>query len=292
MQRGLGIIGLVLLLSCSGGAARAEAGHHSLWRVAGKHNVVYLLGSVHLLKPEDSELPAVSLDAYRDAGLLMMELDPAGLTADTRPRSTLRLRTLPRGQSLAKVLGPDLYAQYQAQVLPLGINTELVSRFQPWYGAMVMEQVQLARAGFDAESGIDSQFARLARIDGKPIIELETLREQLGFFARLSMTEQREYLRASLKDAETFESDTADMIDAWKHGDTAAIEQSMREQREESPVLFRRLIVERNRRWLPRIVALLSRRQNALVVVGAMHLVSADGLIEMLRAKGYDVQQQ
>jgi uncharacterized protein YbaP (TraB family) len=292
MQRGLGIVGLMLLLWCSGGGARAEVAHHSLWRVTGKHNVVYLLGSVHMLKTEDSVLPEVAINAYHDAALLMMELDPTEMTAVDRQRSTWRLRMLPRGQSLARVLGPELYAQYQEQALPLGINADLLSRYQPWYVAMMMGQTQLARAGYDNEAGIDSQFGRMARSDGKPIIELETMREQLGFFARLSNLEQREYLHASLKETETLESDVADLVEAWKHGDTLAMEDAMREQREESPVLFRRLTIERNRRWLPRIVALLNRRQNALVVVGAMHLVSADGLIELLEARGYEVQQQ
>lgn len=285
------MLGLLLLLSCSSGGVRAEVEHHSLWRVAGRHNVVYLLGSVHMLKTVDSTLPAVALDAYRSSELLMMELDLNEVTLDDQ-RSMARLRMLPRGRTLAKVLGSALYARYQAQALPLGVNADLLSRFQPWYAAMILDQVALARAGYASDAGVDNQIASLARVDGKRIIELETYRQQLGFFARLSMAEQRKYVRASLEDAETLESDAATLVDAWKHGDAAAMEESMRDQREESPKLFRRLTVERNRRWLPRIVDLLNRREDALVVVGAMHLVSGEGIVEMLKSRGYEVQQQ
>ena len=291
MQHGLRILGLMLLLLCSSGGARAEVEHHSLWRVAGRHNVVYLLGSVHMLKTDASTLPAVAIDAYHAADLLMMELDPTEVTVDDQ-RAITRLRMLPRGRTLAKALGPALYAQYQAQALPLGINTDHLSRFQPWYAALILDQVALARAGYASDAGVDNQIASLARADGKLIIELETYREQLGFFARLSIAEQRKYVRASLEDTGTLESDAATLVDAWKQGDAAAMEEAMRDQHEESPKLFRRLTVERNRRWLPRIVDLLNRRENALVVVGAMHLVSSDGIVAMLQARGYEVQQQ
>lgn len=291
MPRRLSTLGLILLLACSSGGARAEVEHHTLWRVAGRHNVVYLLGSVHQLKTDDSTLPAVALDAYRSAQLLMMELDPTEVAVDDQ-RGMARLRMLPRGRTLAKALGPGLYAQFQAQALPLGINADRLSRFQPWYAALILDQAALARAGYASDAGVDNQIASLARVDRKPIIELETLREQLGFFARLTIAEQREYVRASLEDGETLESDAATLVDAWRHGDSAAMEESTRDQREESPKLFRRLTVERNRRWLPRIVDLLNRRENALVVVGAMHLVSGEGIVAMLRARGYEVQQQ
>ena len=42
---------------------------------------------------------------------------------------------------------------------------------------------------------------------------------------------------------------------------------------------------------MPQIEQLLSRTQPAFVVVGAAHLVGPDGLLALLAAKGYRVEQ-
>jgi uncharacterized protein YbaP (TraB family) len=55
--------------------------------------------------------------------------------------------------------------------------------------------------------------------------------------------------------------------------------------------MYQRLLVERNKNWMPKIEALFTRRGRALVVVGAAHLVGPDGLLAMLKAKGYTVEQ-
>jgi len=55
--------------------------------------------------------------------------------------------------------------------------------------------------------------------------------------------------------------------------------------------MYQRLLVDRNRNWMPKIEALFARPGRAFVVVGAAHLVGADGLISMLRARGYTVEQ-
>jgi hypothetical protein len=55
--------------------------------------------------------------------------------------------------------------------------------------------------------------------------------------------------------------------------------------------VYQRLLVGRNRAWLPKIEALFSRPGHAFVVVGAAHLVGPDGLVAMLKAKGYQLVQ-
>jgi uncharacterized protein len=61
---------------------------------------------------------------------------------------------------------------------------------------------------------------------------------------------------------------------------------------EQEAQLYQRLLVERNKNWLPKLEALFARKSAAFVVVGAAHLVGPDGLVAMLKAKGYAVEQQ
>jgi uncharacterized protein YbaP (TraB family) len=60
---------------------------------------------------------------------------------------------------------------------------------------------------------------------------------------------------------------------------------------DEYPDLYRPLTVDRNRKWLPRIEQLLNERQDYLVVVGALHLVGRQSVIDLLERKGYKVKQ-
>ena len=271
--------------------AHADANRHTFWEVKGRTNTVYLLGSVHMLKPDDSALPAEVLQAYQSSKSLVMELDLNGVDSEALLGAGIESTMLPEGQSLSEVLGVDLYADLAEHAKRLGLQAEIMDRFQPWFAALLMEQTALSQAGLEAGAGVDEQFAQRARDDDKPIIALETAEEQLGFFAHLSMPQQRQYLRATLKDLNTEGSDTAVMVQAWQNGDTAALERLMRKESASNPELFRMLTTERNQKWLPKIAALLHEDQNYLVIVGALHLVGEDGLVELLKRQGFEVIQ-
>jgi len=279
-----------LLLGASLGA-RADSAHHILWEVKGKHNTIYLLGSVHMLKAADSEMPGAALHAYAMSKILVMELDLNEVGADSALESGAELETLPEGQTLANAAGPQLYAKFLARAQPLGLQPEVLSHFQPWFAALMLQQLELSQSGFDPAAGVDEQFALLAQTDHKPVIGLETIDEQLGFFAHLSLEQQREFLRSTLEDASSAESETDAVVQAWQRGDTGKLEQLLRSGSNESPELYRLLTTERNRRWLPKITQLLTGDDNCLVIVGALHLIGHDGLIEMLQRQGYTALQ-
>jgi uncharacterized protein YbaP (TraB family) len=148
------------------------------------------------------------------------------------------------------------------------------------------------REGFNPLSGVDMQIALLAQGDGKPLQGLETAADQLRLFARLSMDEQREMLRSILDEKDPI-SQLREIVTAWRSGDTATLEKELRKGAEESPELFRKLTTERNLRWLPQIEKMLQDpKDDYLVVTGALHMVGRDGLVELLRRKGYRVEQK
>jgi uncharacterized protein YbaP (TraB family) len=273
--------------------ALADGARHTLWAVQGRHNTVYLLGSVHVLKPVDSALPVEAQAAYAHAQTLVMEvaLDDAALQGAVQA-SMLAQGMLPEGQTLEGVLGAALYARLQAQAAALGLNARLVNRFQPWLAAMALQQAQLSRAGYDPGAGVDMQFAVRAQADRKSVIGLETLEEQLGFFSQLTPEQQRELLRQTLDEVAQGDAEVEEIVTAWKLGDTRRLDQLLEKSRRQSPDLFRLLTTERNRRWLPRIVALLGEEQDCLVIVGAMHLVGPEGLVELLQKQGYRAVQE
>jgi uncharacterized protein YbaP (TraB family) len=156
---------------------------------------------------------------------------------------------------------------------------------------MVLGQLTLVQAGYEASAGVDMQLTQSASADRKPIVALETMAEQMGFFSHLTLEEQRQYLRSTLKDLDSAGSDTAAVVRAWERGDVRELERLFREETAESPQLMRLLTTDRNRRWLPRIASLLNDDHDDMVIVGAMHLIGDDGLVALLKRQGYDPVQ-
>jgi uncharacterized protein YbaP (TraB family) len=283
-------VAAVLLWSLSF-TAGAAGDHHTLWSVKGRHNTVYLFGSIHVLKPGDSALPTEALQAYASAKALVMEINLNELGAEQLLGSDLELETLPEGKTLADALGPELYGKFIAHAKPLGLDPELYDHFQPWFAAVTLEELELAKLGFNANAGVDEQLAAQAAADHKEIIGLETVAEQFGLFAHLSLEQQRQYMRYSLEDSDQSAAEVDGIVTAWRHGDAPALERLLREGFSTVPDLYRLLASDRNRKWMPTIVRLLNDDQDYLVIVGALHLVGQDGLVELLKRQGYEVVQ-
>ena len=58
------------------------------------------------------------------------------------------------------------------------------------------------------------------------------------------------------------------------------------------PVIVECLTENRNRAWVPQLVDLLDDDDDYLVVVGALHLVGRNSVIDLLEQRGYEVVQQ
>ena len=119
---------------------------------------------------------------------------------------------------------------------------------------------------------------------------LETIDDQLGIFTHLTLPQQRDYMRSTL-DETADAHETAQVVQAWEAGDVAALEKLLREGSQDSPELYQKLTTDRNRRWLPKITQMLNADGNYLVVVGALHLIGHDGVIELLQRSGYSPVQ-
>jgi uncharacterized protein YbaP (TraB family) len=278
------------LLLWSAGTHAAEQQHHILWSLQGKTNKVYLLGSVHLLK-ESETLPAAVDSAYASAEKLVMELDMDDLDRAQMEQAVADLAMLPAGQTLQQQLGAQTYERFVTTTRTLGVDAAMLDRFRPWFAAITLVQLQLMKMGFDPESGVERRLTGRAVSDGKPIQGLETAREQLEIMARLPEEQQREFLLYSIDDAQRMASEVDKLLAAWRGGDATGMAKLLQEGFDEYPDLYRPLTVDRNRKWIPQIEQLLDDRDDYLVVVGALHLVGKDSVIDLLERKGYQVTQ-
>ena len=79
---------------------------------------------------------------------------------------------------------------------------------------------------------------------------------------------------------------------AWRQGDNLTLEKiGINEWREDFPVIYQNLLVRRNNAWIPQIEAMLNTNPTEAVLVGALHLVGNEGVLQQLRDRGYKVEQ-
>jgi len=110
--------------------------------------------------------------------------------------------------------------------------------------------------------------------------------------ANLSREDNELFLKSMLEDADRFPKIFADVIDAWKSGDAAKIEPLLLESTQKYPAIHRKFLTDRNRAWLPKLEELLQGQKDVFVVVGMAHLVSKDGVVDLLKKKGFRIEQR
>jgi uncharacterized protein YbaP (TraB family) len=148
--------------------------------------------------------------------------------------------------------------------------------------------------GLDPKQGLDRHLMTRAADAGKATSGLETAAEQIGALDSMTPTEQQQALDEALGDAEDFQAQMDDLHAKWRRGDDAALERLMgADMREHYPQLYQRINVDRNNAWLPKVRAMLDgeHEDDALVVVGSLHLLGDDGLVALLRKQGYTVER-
>jgi uncharacterized protein len=280
MRRWLLIVGL---FGCLGAPAQSP-----VWALKGAHNTVYLAGSVHLLKKDDTSLPPAFERAYASAKTLVMEVDIDDVDSPEAAALLLQKGVFADGSTLSDSIGAARYGRVAAEAARLGLPVEGLQQFEPWAVALTLTQLEYAQLGFDADAGVERQLGRRAHADGKPIQGLETLEEQINILASLSKDDQAAFLEQTVTEMHDADRETREILVAWRSGNAAKLAALMSEDFQSFPSLYHALVTDRNRRWLPQIERFLKAQQNYLVIVGALHLVGDGGLLQLARAAGLE----
>lgn len=279
-------VAVALLFTATAAQARSFA-----WKATGKGGSIYLMGSIHVMSESFYPLNPALEAAFTDSDLLVEEVDLAEMLDPMAQMKILTRGMLPSGQSLDKLLSPATLAMVQKATGDLGTGGGPLTRFKPWMLAITLQGMELMKSGFDPALGLDQHFFDQARAAGKAVQGLETVDFQISRFDTMTMEQQDRMLAETLKELATETATVGKLGDAWKTGDVPAIERIALADLKSDPLMYQRLLVERNRNWMPKIEALFARPGRALVVVGAAHLVGPDGLLAMLKAKGYAIEQ-
>lgn len=288
------LIAALLLALAIPGCARAEPPRPLLWKVSDADNSLYLLGSFHLLREGDYPLAASTDAAFEDAETVVFELPPAEMGDPALGQAMAAAARIEGGGTLQSRLPADTWALLQAHAARRGMALEFLQAHEAWFVSLVISVTEMQRVGLDPALGLDKHFANRAVAAGKAVAGLETGAQQIAMFDGMDAAQQEQALDDVLSDLAALEQEINRMHALWRAGDAETLHaESAAKMKAEYPDLYERLNRGRNLAWLPRLQALLddSREDDALVVVGAMHLLGEDGVVELLRAKGYAVER-
>lgn len=264
-----------------------------LWKIQSKTATVYILGSMHMAKPDIYPLPQKIEESFAKSAVLALEADPAKAQDTALLRQMLAAAAYAKGGTLKEHLSGETFELARREIERLGLPMETFSRTKPWFLAMSIETLELQRLDYDPANGIDIYFAGKAAGE-KQIVELESFDYQIRLLNGFSDREQELFLLYTLKEMATLQDEIEELMAAWRTGDTKSMERLVTRTLTESPELqpiFAKLFFKRNREMTARIEQLLKGKQTVFVAVGAAHLVGKEGIIEQLRGKGFTEEQ-
>ncbi len=289
----IGFIGLFLFLYSTTPKGVAAGEKSLLWAVRSESGIVYLLGSIHVATKDLYPLKKSIEDAYRQSDSLVVEVNVDAVSPEKTQALMLERGTYKGGKTLGSELSNEIYTEVDAKLRKSGMAIELFLKFKPWFVALTLTSLEIQRLGFLPRYGIDRHFLDSAK-GKKPVLQLESFEEQIATLDALSDQDQEAFLFYTIKDLNTLGEQMEILMQAWANGDSEAIDTLLREGFADRPDLvsvYKRFNIERNRKMLSKIEGYLRTDRQYFVVVGAGHLVGKEGLVMLLREKGYAVQQ-
>lgn len=296
LTRAVTALGLATLAGCatapqSTSGTFATVAKPALWRVSDPDTNIYLFGTFHLL-PQDYQwqTPAIQ-KAVAQSGELYVETlidpkHPEGLAAEI-----VKVGFAPNLPPLAERVKPELRPQLAQAMAQSGVPAAYFDKMKTWTAAFTLVSLQFKALGLTGEAGVEPHLRAAFEGAGKPVGQLETNSEQLGFFNTLSEPAQRAFLEGAITDPGKMREEFAAMLKSWTVGDVGGIAKSFNADLSDSPELRANLLTRRNKNWSNWIERRLAQPGTTMVAVGAGHLAGDDSVIAMLQRDGYKVKR-
>lgn len=263
----------------------------SLWSVSKNGNQLYLGGTIHLLKKEDYPLPAEFNRAFNQSDKLVLETNIEKAQTAEFGKKVSMLLTYSAGQSLKDALSKKTFSKLKKYLAERNIPISQFIRFKPAMVVLVLSMIELKNIGM-VDIGVDQYFYEKAKQAGKAMVYLETVEEQLHFLSSMGKGNEDEMITSTIDDLSRIRTTMAVIKSAWEKGDEKKLaEATLTEMMQDYPDLYQSLIVKRNNNWMPDIERMMQDKKIETVLVGALHLVGKDGLLQQLRNRGYSVKK-
>lgn len=291
IKHSLAAFGLAAAAIGTSTAAEAKAAKPAIWQVSDRDTSIYLFGTVHLLPPGTQWRTAKFEQAAREAGTLVVETIIDEKNPQAFAAELARLSVRPGLPPILDRVRPEKRAALQAVIAKSGIPQAALDRMETWAAAFALLQLQFKELGVSGTDGVEMTLRQAFAAAGKPIQQLETNSQQLGFFDGLPEAAQRELLEGAVESPAAAKRQFDAMLAAWMSGDVDAIGRTFNAELANSPELREALLLRRNANWAYWLHSRLGQPGTVFVAVGAGHLAGQDSVVEMLKKRGLRVRR-
>jgi len=264
----------------------------SVWKLDGDNGSFYLAGSCHVLRKSDYPLPEEFESAYDDADQVIFESDIEALMSQEIQLLLLSKGMYTGGDTLEKKLSKKSYASLVKYCNDRSMSIDLFQNFKPWMVTMTFLVLELGKNGITPADGLDMYFSNKAKKDGKQTGGLEDVNRHIELVSSFEEEFDDSIIESFIQEVEKVQVIMENLIKSWRAGDEVEIDEYISENmRKEFPKLYKRLITDRNRDWIPHLETLMDSGKRTLVIVGVGHLVGKDSVINLLKSKGYKIKK-
>lgn len=269
--------------------APVEDADPALWVVRDDDTTIYLFGTVHVLKPGLSWFDEAVRAAFDRSDTLVLELVMP--EAPEMAALVQEIGTLPPGRTLPETLSAGERERLKAALAEGGVPAHSLDRAEPWIAALTLAGLPLEKLGYRDADGAEAVLAEAARQSGKPVVGLETAREQFGYFDRLSPPAQQALLQRTLASLPETGTEIERTVGAWRKGDADTLAAMLNDELRAAPEIADALLVQRNRRWAEWIAGRMGKPGTVFVAVGAGHLAGDASVQAELAKRGFKVER-
>ncbi len=278
-------------------AAIASCSAQLLYKITGPGitSPSYLMGTHHLAPQSILDSIQGFTQALDGVEAVYGEVVQSELMSPEVQQYTMTLAMAPADSTLSKVLSPAQLDSLNTVVKKYTMGMASASSFEPMTPAIVSTQLALLQSmqafpDFNPTKQLDVTIQQMAAERGKANGGLESARSQIDKLFGTSIAKQANDLMEMVRHDDRAADVAHRLAQAYLNQDLDALWQITTDHELDPDADdLDRLIFSRNRAWVEQMPTLMSTRPT-LFVVGAGHLPTPQGLIELLRARGYTVE--
>ncbi len=264
----------------------------ALWQVKKGQGKVYLLGSFHLLPKNYQWFDGIISQSFDSSEELVMEAKMTSEATAALQATVMKNAFFAADDNLQNYLDRVYYDKILEQAKKLmGMDEAATRKMKPWFLGLQISVISIMSTGMDPSSGVDKYLEVLAGKENMAISGLETPQDSMNALMKHPLSVQSAMLTDTLDKLEDFKSYINSYLKAWASGDSDVLSKTMIDDMATHQAMYQALLVDRNKNWLPAIEAHINGDKTIFIVVGAAHLVGPDGIVRMLRDKGYQVDK-
>ena len=281
---------LLLILTSSYILISAGFAQSSVWTVEGKGNTIYLGGTIHILSPEDYPLPMEFDSAFAWSDIIVFEADLKKMEEPAVIQKMMTLAMYQDERTLKGELSAEAYGLLEEKCSEIDIPLAGMQKFKPSMVMLIYVVTKMQQSGSTSD-GVDQFYLAKALSNEKDLLYLESIESQLNLLFGEEDEDESQSVLQFFDDQDKWDNSLTELKADWLNGEEKVFKNLQKEMRKEYPDIYQKMIVDRNENWISQIESYLDNEPVEFVLVGAMHMHGPDGVIRMLKKKGYRINQ-